>query len=220
MEQAWEDMRGHGCEKVLWYESRALDAARIHLTDTGRIAINVGGVVIVKPIAEWHKLATAQPPFYNEELSIAVRAVARLSERVRVLKAFARSVAEWHPEAGDTYVTRSTIDVTRENAIAALAASVGAPASEVVPKEQPAAPEAPCGMTAVWTPADVARLDAALQEVGLGLADGDVIKLDTDGCVVIWNEERRRAENTGVTPRYFGYMTPDELARCAASKPA
>ena len=50
-------------DRELWREREGdYYANSIHVTDAGGIGINVGGYVIVKPLAGWHKLAAPNGP--------------------------------------------------------------------------------------------------------------------------------------------------------------
>jgi hypothetical protein len=50
-------------DRELWRETDGdFYANSIHVTDQGGIGINVGGFVIVMPLAEWHKLAAPNGP--------------------------------------------------------------------------------------------------------------------------------------------------------------
>lgn len=44
-------------DKELWRKDQDYYAPSIHVTKEGAIAINVGGLVIVRPVEDWHKLA-------------------------------------------------------------------------------------------------------------------------------------------------------------------
>jgi len=48
-------------DRLLWREAGIMpgDSPSIHVTQDGCIGINVGGLVIVKPVREWHALAAA-----------------------------------------------------------------------------------------------------------------------------------------------------------------
>ena len=45
--------------------------------------------------------------------------------------------------------------------------------------------------------------------------DGEVLRLDKDGCIVQWNAEHQCEYNSGETPEEFGLgnLTPEELQR-------
>ena len=49
-------------DRELWRTDGSFYADVIHVTVNGGIGINVGGLVIVKPLAEWHRLALADMP--------------------------------------------------------------------------------------------------------------------------------------------------------------
>lgn len=46
--------------------------------------------------------------------------------------------------------------------------------------------------------------------------DGEVIGIDTDGCLVLWNADDEELYNCGETLEEFGELTAIELARIKA----
>lgn len=55
-------------DRELWREREGdFYASSIHVTQAGGVGINVGGTVIVKPLADWHALATPQVPPEDRE---------------------------------------------------------------------------------------------------------------------------------------------------------
>lgn len=51
-------------------------ANSIHVTAGGSIGINVGGLVIVKPLVEWHRLALEAAPAHPPEVGVEAEPVA------------------------------------------------------------------------------------------------------------------------------------------------
>jgi hypothetical protein len=49
-------------DRELWRETPSYYSPSIHVTEEGRIGINVGGTVFVKPLRDWHALAVAALP--------------------------------------------------------------------------------------------------------------------------------------------------------------
>ena len=43
-------------------------------------------------------------------------------------------------------------------------------------------------------------------------ADGEVVGLDNDGCIILWNSETKRGENSGMTPTQFGATGPSGMS--------
>ena len=58
-----DDCGAMNTDRELWRETDGdYYAPSIHVTTGGGIGIDVGGFVIVKPIRDWHKLASSQTP--------------------------------------------------------------------------------------------------------------------------------------------------------------
>lgn len=68
------DLLGGGCaantDRELWREGDDYYADSIHVTASGGIGINVGGLVIVRPLREWHA-AMLRKPMTAEEADAA-----------------------------------------------------------------------------------------------------------------------------------------------------
>jgi hypothetical protein len=75
--QRSEHQTSENTDRELWREREGdYYADSIHVTKGGGIGINCGGYVYVKPLREWHRLATEQPPA-TEEWTVEGRFICR-----------------------------------------------------------------------------------------------------------------------------------------------
>jgi hypothetical protein len=92
-------------DRELWRETEGdYYAPSIHVTEHGGIGINVGGTVVVRPIREWHALATRTPAPSSD-----------IEERAqRVLKWVAGGCSSWGVPTQDIEaIARAAITATK-----------------------------------------------------------------------------------------------------------